>query len=96
MEITSVNSSAAHLVGVETVRRPEQNAERVELIKAVRAVNESEMFGPENELTFVLDRETQRPLLRIVDRRTREVVRQIPPEYVVRMAEDLKRGELSL
>ena len=65
------------------------NNERRELIHAVRAVNAAELFGQNNELTFVLDRQTHRPLLRIVDRKTKEVVRQIPPEQVLRLAEDL-------
>lgn len=61
------------------------------LIKAVRAVNSAELFGNHNELSFAFDRETQRPVVRIVDRKTREVVQQIPAEYVLRMAEKLKR-----
>ena len=28
--------------------------------------------------------------MRIVDRETREVIRQIPPEYALRLADDLK------
>jgi len=57
-----------------------------ELIRAVKAVNVAELFGQNSELTFVLDRETSRPLVRLIDRTTREVIRQIPPEYVLRMA----------
>jgi flagellar protein FlaG len=48
------------------------------------------MFGTNSELTFVLDRETHRPVVRIVDRATNEPIRQIPPEYVLRIAEDLR------
>jgi uncharacterized FlaG/YvyC family protein len=69
---------------------PETAAEHRELIRAVRAINPSELFGQNSELTFVLDRETRRPLVRIVDRDTNELIQQIPPEYVLRMAEDLK------
>jgi len=56
----------------------------------VKAVNASGMFGTNSELTFVLDRETRRPVVRIVDRDTNELIRQIPPEYLLRIAEDLK------
>ncbi len=69
---------------------PELAAEHRELIRAVKAINPSELFGQNSELTFVLDRETRRPLVRIVDRNTNELIQQIPPEYVLRMAEDLK------
>jgi uncharacterized FlaG/YvyC family protein len=41
-------------------------------------------------MTFVMDRQTKRPVVRIVDKRTNEVIQQIPAEYVLRMAEDFK------
>jgi uncharacterized FlaG/YvyC family protein len=49
------------------------------------------MFGEENQLTFRRDPETQRMVVRVVNRETEEVVQQIPAEYVLRLAEDLKR-----
>lgn len=68
----------------------QQAEERRELVRAVRAINATELFGQNYELTFVLDRETRRPLMRIVDRQTREVIRQLPPEYAVRLVEELR------
>ncbi len=64
-----------------------------ELIQAVKAVNVAELFGQNSELTFVLDRETHRPVVRLIDRKTNEVIRQIPPEYVLRMAQELRELE---
>jgi flagellar protein FlaG len=69
---------------------PERVAEQRELIRAVKALNASDLFGTSRELSFAVDRETKRPVIRIVDRTTKEVVQQIPPEYLLRMAEDLK------
>jgi flagellar protein FlaG len=77
----------------ESPQQRGQYIKQIELNHAMRAVNQSEMFGADKELTFVLDRETRRPLLRLVDRRTGEVIRQIPQEYLMRMAEDLKRNQ---
>jgi uncharacterized FlaG/YvyC family protein len=71
--------------------RPLTDEQRT-LIQAVKAVNASEMLGQDNELTFVLDRNTRRAVVRIVNKQTGEVVQQIPAEYVLRMAEELKRG----
>jgi len=65
-------------------------AENRELIQAVRTVNGSELLGEDNELSFQFDRESRRPVLRIVNRKTHEVVRQIPPEYVLRVARELR------
>ncbi len=62
-------------------------AKNRELIQAVKAVNAAEMFGSDSELTFLVDRQTQRFVIRLVDRETKDLIRQIPPEYVLRMAE---------
>lgn len=61
-----------------------------EVIQAVRAVNASDKLGDSNELTFSLDRRTRRPIIKIVNRDTNEVVQQIPNEEVLRLAENLK------
>jgi len=89
MQIGSVNlnNPGPASADVPVVEVPTEDRE---LIQAVKALNRTEVFGYNNELTFVLDRETHRPLVRIVDRETREVIRQIPPEYALRMAEELK------
>ncbi|HKW96638.1 MAG TPA: flagellar protein FlaG [Bryobacteraceae bacterium] len=61
-----------------------------ELISAAHTVNASGFFGQDSELTFALDRATQRPVIRIVNRQTNELIRQIPAEYVLRLAEVLR------
>jgi uncharacterized FlaG/YvyC family protein len=78
------------LAAVSAPLPPEELLGQRALIQAVRALNATELFGQNSELTFVLDRETRRPLVRLIDRKTNEVIRQIPPEYVLRMARDLK------
>ena len=72
----------------------ERAGENRELIQAVKAVNGAELLGSNSELTFLVDRLTQRPIIRLVDRETRDVIRQIPPEYVLRLAAEIgRRGE---
>ena len=65
-------------------------AENRDIIQAVRAVNASAELGNDNELTFSLDRQTRRTVIKIVNRTTKEVVGQIPNEQVLRLAEDLR------
>ncbi len=65
---------------------PEQAAQNREVAKAIRAINDKEVFGPGSELRFSIDRDTGRALIRIVDRTTNEVLNQIPPEAVLRLA----------
>jgi flagellar protein FlaG len=64
-----------------------QQAENRQLVQAVHAINASEMFGEDSELTFSLDRRTRGAVMRLVNRKTKEVIRQIPAEHVLRMAE---------
>ncbi|MGE5645495.1 MAG: flagellar protein FlaG [Acidobacteriota bacterium] len=71
----------------------ERLPEHRELIQAVKAVNAAEYFDQNSELTIMLDRETKRPIVRLVDRKTNEVIRQIPPEYVLRLSEDLRSAD---
>jgi flagellar protein FlaG len=69
----------------------EKVAENREIIQAVKALSGAELFGENSELTFLMDRETQRPVIRLIDRTTKDVIRQIPPEYVLRLAQDIGR-----
>jgi flagellar protein FlaG len=65
-------------------------AENRKIIRAVHAVNASEKLPTSHELVFSLDRQSRRPIIKVVDRLTNEVVQQIPNEQILRMAEDLK------
>jgi uncharacterized FlaG/YvyC family protein len=66
----------------------ETAASQRQLIQAVKAVNGAELFGQDSELTFVFDRQTHKALVRVVNKRTREVMMQIPPESVLKMAQE--------
>ena len=89
MEVTPVNRIPA--LPVETPVVPaDRAAENRELVHAVKAVNAAEMFGRDNELRFRRDERTQRMLVQVVNSETHEVISQVPPEYVLRLAEDLK------
>ena len=90
MDIASINLVTPQSHAPSQALPPERIQDQRELIRAVRAVNASELFGQDNELTFIFDRETRRAIVRIVDRKTREVVKQIPPEYLLRIAEEIR------
>jgi uncharacterized FlaG/YvyC family protein len=62
-----------------------EQANHRQLVKAVRAVNTAELYGQDNVVTFVLDSAGQ-ALLRVVNRKTKEVIRQIPAEDVLSAA----------
>lgn len=90
MDISSANRlSDPAALPAQTAAPPPAPVEQRALIHAVRAVNAAELFGQENELTFILDRATHRAVVRIVNRDTRQVIRQIPAEHVLRLAEEI-------
>jgi hypothetical protein len=75
--------------GVPATLLPEHR----DLIQAVRAINSADLFGQNNELTFVFDRDSRRTLVRVVDRNTQEVVMQIPAERVIEMAKEANAAQ---
>lgn len=96
MDISSVSRMAPSMAPTVSETPIERAAENRDVIQAVKALNGTEMFGQENELQFQIDRQTQRMVIRIVNRKTKEVVSQIPAEYVVRLAEELRRQQAQI
>lgn len=90
MDTKTIEKTALPTLLPDTKLDQQQVTERRELVKAIKAINATEFFGENYELTFVLDRETHRPLMRIIDRQTKEVIRQLPPEYTLRLAEEIR------
>jgi uncharacterized FlaG/YvyC family protein len=93
MDINSISRSV-HTSAVADATIPvEKAAENREVVQAVKALNATEMFGQDNQLMFQRDPQSQRMVVRVVNRKTKEVVTQIPAEYVLRLAADLKKNQ---
>jgi uncharacterized FlaG/YvyC family protein len=87
MNISSIsNVVSAHSASQPYEVKPPTQDQKA-LIQAVKAVNASQMFG-ENELTFIIDRAAQIAVVRIVNKKTGELVQQIPTEQVLKLAEE--------
>lgn len=91
MDISAVNRSGAVAPASVPTAPVEQQTQNRDLIQAVRALNGAEMFGENNELQFQKDPLSHRMVIRIVDRKTGELLSQIPSEYVLEMAAELKQ-----
>jgi len=91
MEISSVQTGSLMqaMQLTQPTPSPEILQERREVVKAVKKLNQSEFYGSGSELQLAVDRATRRPVVRLVDKETQEVLRQIPEEYLLRMAEEL-------
>ena len=92
MDVTSVNRIAQSLPAAAPGVPIDQAAQARDVVQAVKALNQTEMFGQDNELEFQRDQASRRMVIRVVNRKTQEVVSQVPAEYVLRLAEDLKKG----
>jgi uncharacterized FlaG/YvyC family protein len=71
----------------------EQQAQNLELVRAVHAVNAAELYGEDSELTFALDRRSRRTVVRLVHRKTKQFIREIPADHVLALAESLEPSE---
>jgi uncharacterized FlaG/YvyC family protein len=89
MEVNKVNGAAPPPISV--VAEPQANV-APELIQAVKAVNGAKLFGQDTELSFLMDREARRFVVRLVNKDTHKVIRQVPAEEVLRQAEALKKA----
>lgn len=90
MDITGVNRSFQAAPAHTAPAPVDHAAQNREVVQAVKALNGTEMFGQENQLQFQKDQQTGRMVVRVVNRKTNEVISQIPPEYVLRLAQDVK------
>jgi uncharacterized FlaG/YvyC family protein len=89
MDITAVSRTTGVVAEVPDIPAVKA-AEHRPIFQAVKALNKTEMFGQDNQLVFQREPESKRMVIQVINRNTREVVSQIPEEYLLRLAEDLK------
>lgn len=65
-------------------------AENRDAVQSVKALNATGMFGQDSELTFERDPLSHQMVVQLIDRKTKEVLSQIPKEYILRLDADLK------
>ncbi len=87
---------------MEPGRRPKQGGEQVhlshqqkklsqeEVERIVREVNDN-LQAMHTELNFSVDKETEKIVLKIINTKTHEVIRQIPAEEALRIASRLSK-----
>lgn len=93
MQVGSVNSlMPAAPVDPKTAANQEPML-RNQLAAAVRALNQSGLYGQDRELQFARDAGTKTMVIKVVQSQTGEVLEQIPPEEVLRAAEVLQQIE---
>jgi len=89
MQIDPLSSLSA-APAIEPVRNEDPAVTR-QLATAVRAINESGLYGQDRQLQFSRDPGTKMMVIKIVQPNTGEVIDQIPPETVLRAFESLEQ-----
>jgi uncharacterized FlaG/YvyC family protein len=89
MEVSSINQNLPMAPAASTPTETDRAAQNREIVQAVKAVNSAELYGPNQELTYQQDSASKRMVVRVVDSTTKQVLVQIPPEYVLALAADL-------
>ena len=93
MNVTSVGYQAQILPALPDAAIPKWLVENRELIRSIQNIDAAQLFGEGHELTFALDPQTRRPVVRVLRQDTREVVWQTPAEYVLRIAAFMSEQE---
>ena len=93
MDVSSIGNSAVLPASQTQQISPDQAAQRRELVRAAGVINQNQAVGPNNELVIVFDRASHRPVTQVLDRKTREVVMQVPSEYVLRLAQSFSEPD---
>lgn len=91
MQIDPLNSLNA-VPAVEPVRNEDPSITR-QLTTAVRALNQSGLFGQDRQLQFARDPDTKTVVIKIVQSNTGEIIDQIPPETVLQAFKNLGQTE---
>jgi uncharacterized FlaG/YvyC family protein len=94
MNISSISNLSSHLsAATQTAQQPKPTSQdQKTLIQAVKTVNSAQLFGQENELTFIIDRAANIAVVRIVNKKTGAVVQQIPSAQVLKLADEVPEG----
>ena len=90
MEINPVRPAAATATAIDPVKNQDA-AQTRQLVQAVKALNQSELYGQDRELQFARDPQSHMVVIKVVQQTTGEVVDQLPPEAVLRAFNSLEQ-----
>lgn len=86
----AAKQAATPVQTVNAVRQTAEAASMGQVKEAVKQINET-MKKLSQNLEFSLDSDVDRPIVKVVDQQTKEVIRQIPSEEAVEIAKALDR-----
>jgi flagellar protein FlaG len=88
----SATAPAAPAAPAQATKSKAASATAAELAKAVEAVNKS-LDSRSQAIEFSIDDTDKRPIIKVVDQQTKEVIRQIPSEEMLEIARALDKAQ---
>jgi flagellar protein FlaG len=88
ISVSAVSSYPVPSSGAQVSQAPADRTLNRAVSVAVGKLNESSYAGEGREVTFSLDPATKQPVVKVIDTATKEVIRQLPPEYLLQIAGD--------
>jgi uncharacterized FlaG/YvyC family protein len=96
MAITPISSNILAAVSPPTpVAQVAARPVNREVATAVKALNDNGSAGPGRQFSIAIDSKTRVPVVRIVDRKTNELIEQIPSQYVLDLAQQISQETAS-
>jgi len=78
----------AEVTNIRTVNEAEPTVAEVD--DALNVVNKAAVFE-QRSLSFMMDEASGRSIIKVIDRSTEQLIRQIPSEELLKVAQDIKR-----
>jgi|SRR5580704_1984310 flagellar protein FlaG len=88
ISVSAVSSSPVPSSEAQVGQAPADRSLNRAVSVAVGKLNASSYAGEGREVTFSVDPGTKQPVVKVIDTATREVIRQLPPEYLLQIADD--------
>ena len=88
ISVSAVSSYPVPSSGAQVSQAPSDRTLNRAVSVAVGKLNESSYAGEGREVTFSVDPATKQPVVKVIDTATKEIIRQLPPEYLLQIAGD--------
>lgn len=88
----AARNPAAPVQTAVAVERPQAAPDPAQVTQALKSINKA-MQNLSQGLEFMLDEDSHRTIIKVVDRETREVIRQIPTEEVLEISKALDQAK---
>src|ERR1700723_3341789 len=89
LSVNSIVSAPALSSSAQSTPAPADRTQTRAVAAGVRALNNAGYAGEGREVTFSVDPTTKVSVIKVIDTATKEVIQQLPPEYLLQLAAEI-------